>query len=129
MSELRWKTADELPGLLAAEGPAPEHWTYLIETSEGGLLARLTRYRTEYSGPGRYGRELDAARVAAQAGRYVIELGAPGNQDMAPDAVVQYAKDMAAAHAAGVPGRTFHGGWPRVDLPPAAHRGQEASHE
>lgn len=112
MSELHW---DELGGgVIRARGG---HWTYLIELTDwrGGPMARLTRYTSEYAGPGRHGREADAARVAAQAATYVIELAGVA-RGYAPGEVAAYARDMAQAFEAGRRGRD-HGSWPRVELP------------
>src|SRR6476661_8604306 len=49
-----------------------DSWTYLIAWDDRTVV--LTRYDTYYSGPGRHGRERDAALVARQAALTAIQI-------------------------------------------------------
>jgi hypothetical protein len=85
-------------GALVAHGEA---WTYLIAHNDRNAV--LTRYGTSYSGPGRAGREQDAARVAREAALYAIQLG--GAWDTVPEAVagvVVHLQESAQAYESGL---------------------------
>ena len=88
MPELKW-TETGRDGL-EARG---ESCTYLITWDERKIV--LTRYGTFYSGPGRYGREQDAALVARQAALTAMQIRAEdGPSGMAALASVRAAAQM-----------------------------------
>jgi hypothetical protein len=93
---LQWH--ESAPGTLEARGGNDQ--VYLIAWDDRSIL--LTRYRTEYHGPGRAGRERDALSVARQAAVNAISLD--GAYDVAPDArdkVIGHMKQRAGEYEAG----------------------------
>lgn len=104
-----WFTLD---GTVRASGRAD---CYLIAADPYRMCAYLTRFRTEYRGPGRRGREEDAFAVAGQAARNRIEAICPRGPGRPPlavelDAAVAGLVAMAEQYEDGEP-LPGHPGW------------------
>jgi len=96
MTALQWdQLRDRGPEIASGDS-----WTYLVAADDRNVV--LTRYVTEYHGPGRHGREADAADVARQAALYAIQIG--GAYEAVPEAaagVTWHLKHAAQAYESG----------------------------
>jgi len=104
---------------------------YLIAVDEHRACAYLTRFRTEYRGPGRHGREADAFEVAEQAARNRIETicqRGPGRPPLAVelDAAVVHLVELAERYESGEP-VTGHPGWEHPAPVPVPHLADDDS--